>query len=265
MNVEKRGIILGMALGDGYVQVRQRLNKGKYPYESRTMRVVHGPDQRIYCEWKARRLAWALGRKQINVTKQLNNKKYDSYSFTVSHPYFKQVRGWFYPNGVRMYTRRILDMLTPEGVAIWYMDDGSARRNTNTKGFVSSVSTNIATMCSEAEVVVIRDWFKDRFDVVFKVRCNKRCTPGKQFFIECNTAESRKFCSIIQPHIHESMLYKLAHVATLSSQECQTPVGTCECGKPIFEARRGGKCSACYSRSYYQKVRRHREGRTPRG
>ena len=256
MNVDKRGVIIGMALGDGHIQCAQRLNQGKYPYMRRALRVLHGASQRAYCEWKAKRLSWALGGRHINVTKVKNGPggKYEAYNFTVSNPYFEQVHGWLYPHGKKLITRRVLDMLTPEGLAIWYMDDGHARSNTNTKGFVSSVSTNIATMCSEAEVMVICDWFQDRFGIKFNTRCKKTCSPGKQFFIECGTEESKKFASIIAPHVPEPMLYKLARVATLESHECQSPVAWCECGKPIYDKRRGGLCATCYSRERYRRT-----------
>lgn len=247
MNVDKRGVIVGMALGDGYVQVRQ-------PYRKVicTLRILHGSNQRAYCEWKAERLGWALGGKQFNVTQVKNGPggRYAAYQFTAADPYFGQVRSWLYPNGKKTFTRRVLDMLTPEGLAIWYMDDGHAQRFTNTKGFVSAVSTSIATMCSEAEVMVVCDWFKARFDLNFKIRFRKSGTPGKQFFIECNTGESHKFASIVAPHIPESMLYKLAHVASLNSHECQTPVAFCDCGNSIYaHSRRGGLCLSCYSRN----------------
>jgi len=256
MNVDKRGVILGMALGDGYVQVRTRYN-GRTPYESRSLRVLHGAGQRAYCEWKAKRLGWALGGRQINVTSVKNGPggRYTAYQFTVSHPYFGQVRKWLYPNGKKLITRRVLDMLTPEGLAIWYMDDGSARKNVSSSGFITSVSTNIATMCSEAEASVIIDWFKDRYGIDFKMRCKKACSEGHQFFVECNTKASQEFASIIAPHVPEAMLYKLAHVAALESHECQTPVSQCACGAPIHANRRKGKCDACYARERYARGR----------
>lgn len=255
MEVAKRGVIIGMVLGDGYVQVRTRYNKGKYPYESRSMRVLHGPEQRAYCEWKAGRLGWALGCRAPNVTQVKNGPggRYTAYQFTKNHSYFGQVRDWLYPGGNKRFTRRVLDMLTPEGVAIWYMDDGHARRNYNSRGFTSSVATDIATQCSETEAIVIRDWFLDRFDVEFKVRCFKSCSPGKQFFIQGNTEASQKFASIIAPHVPECMLYKLAHVAALSSHECRAPISECACGNPIYANRRGGLCDTCYSREHYQR------------
>lgn len=253
MEAAKRGVIIGMALGDGHVRVRRRI-RGNSVMEERCLRVLHGPQQRAYCEWKAKRIGWALGGRNVNVTKVRNGPggKYTAYQFTVGHKYFGQVRRWLYPNGKKLFTRRVLDMLTPEAVAIWYMDDGSARRNIDSQGYTTSVATDIATMCSEAEAVTISDWFVYRFDVRFKVRCNKHCTEGQQFYIQANTADTRKFVEIIAPHVPECMMYKLAHVASFNSHERQTPVSVCECGTTLYANRRKGKCSACYHRKRRQ-------------
>lgn len=259
---------MAMALGDGYVQVRTRYNRGKYAYEQRSLRVCHGADQRAYCEWKATRLGWALGGRQINVTpvRAGPGGRYQQYHFTVSHSYFGQVRRWLYPEGRKTITEKVLDMLTPEAVAIWYMDDGHARRNVNKDGFVKSVSTNIATMCSEAEAELVIDWFRQRYDIVFRKRCKPTCSEGHQFFVETNSEGSKKFASLVMPYIPDCMLYKLGHVADVHSQERQTPVGKCtECDRKVYSNRYRGLCSICYSRNYYRKVRRFREGREPRG
>lgn len=251
MNVDKRGIIIGMAIGDGYVQVRNRLNKGKYHYESRNMRVLHGANQRAYCEWKAKRLGYALGGRQINVTKVKNGPggKHDAYQFTASNPYFGQVRSWLYPDGKKWLSPKVLNMLTPEGIAIWYMDDGSARRNTNSKGFVSSVSTDIATMCSEREVDSIIDFFMSEYKIEFRKRFNKHVTPEHSFYIQANTAHSHSFINLISRYVPECMMYKLAHVAAVKSHECQAPVSKCKiCGNPRYDNRRRGMCTKCYTR-----------------
>ncbi|WP_416274525.1 hypothetical protein [Lamprobacter sp.] len=257
MDVAKRGVIIGMALGDGYVRVRTRYDR-KLPREERTLRVLHGPSQRAYCEWKAERLAWALGCRPMKVSTYRNGPggRYTAYQFSKNHSYFGQVHRWLYPNGKKLFTRKVLDMLTPEGLAIWYMDDGHARKNTNSRGFVSSVATDIATQCTEVEAQVIVDWLQDRFGLEFKVRCNKRCSPGKQFYIQANTSASNQFASIIAPHVPECMLYKLAHVAALSSHECRAPVSHCfSCDTPVYDDRRGGLCVRCYTRERTKRLR----------
>ena len=255
MNATKRGVIVGMVLGDGYVQVRKRPRVDGSIYEERNIRVLHGPKQRAYCEWKATRLSWALGGQQVNVTKCRNGPggRYWAYQFSKSHPYFGQIRRWCYPAGVKTLTRNVLNMLTPEGLAIWYMDDGSARRNVNSKGWVSSVASDIATMCTRLEAETIVDWFMDEYGIEWKIRYRKASPENKACYIQTNTAGSKAFAGIIKPYVPECMLYKLAHVATLMSHERQTPLGVCvnaECDRPVYENRRQGLCDTCYSRWY---------------
>ena len=237
MNDHKRGLIIGMVLGDGYIQVRQRLNNGKYPYIASTMRVLHGPKQRAYCEWKAIRLSWALGGRKINVTRVKNGPKgkYWAYQFSVDDKYFRQVHRWVYPNRKKFFSTRILNMLTPEGIAIWYLDDGSARVNITKDGWIKSVASDIATMCSEPEANTISKWFLDRFGVKFNIRRRKNSPEEKAFWLQANTTDSHEFISLIQAHVPECMKYKLKHVADLNTHERQAPQGRCTtCGRVYY-------------------------------
>lgn len=252
MKADKRAVIYGMAIGDGYVQVRNRRN-GNSIYQAREMKVVHAASQRAYIEHKASRLGWALGGRQIKVHDGLTElkatgKSYPHCRFTVSHPYFGQVHRVLYPDGKKTFTAQLLDYLNIESIALWYMDDGSARRNTNSKGFVTSVATDIATECTEPEADLLVEWFLDEHGVPFKKRFRKQ--TGR-WSLQANTEGSRLFGDLVQPFIVPPMLYKLAHVADLRSHECGTPVGSCtECGKTIYENRRNGLCVACYSVQY---------------
>jgi hypothetical protein len=257
MEVAKRGRLVGMILGDGYVNTTN--NKSE-------LSVLHSVAQRDYCEHKAALVRMTLGGK-FNVREYANGPggKYKAVKFVSSNPYWANLKSWIYPGGKKTFTRKVLDMLTPEGIAIWYMDDGHARTNTNSEGWVTSVATNIATMCSESECTTIRDYFLEVHQIEWKIRCRKGSAPDRAFFIECNTTQSRKFAELVRPYIISSMLYKLAHVASLDSHECRTPVGACvQCEATIYEHRRTGLCAACYSRRYYREVRRFIEDRKPR-
>ncbi len=247
MDRAKRAVLVGTVIGDGHLNVRTRYN-GNTPYVSAALRVLHGPNQRAYCEWKAKRVGWALGGRQINVTKVKNGPggKYDAYQFTVGNRYFQQLKGWMYPEGKKQITPRVLDMLNPEGLAIWYMDDGHARRNVNKEGYVSSVATNIATYCSEAEVQLLVDWLASEYGVVAKKRFSKH---RNSWFIEMNTAGSHEFAGVIRKYVPECMMYKLTHVADFVSHERRTPVGACsKCDAVIYDKRRRGMCTKCYTR-----------------
>ena len=254
-----------MALGDAFLNVRYRVRDGKYPYISSEMRILHSVSQLDYCEHKAGLIKKHLGG-NFSITFGMHGpeKKYRYCAFSVSHPYFKQIREWMYPGGIKTISERILTMLNPEGIAIWYMDDGHARMNRNTEGWISSVSTSIATMCNKEEAEIIQKYFKDEYGICFNLRFDKRCREGKQWFIETNTQGSREFIGLVQPYIIPSMMYKITHVANLGLHEHRAPLAHCvKCSAPIYDNRRKGLCPRCYSRRYYREVARFRDGRKP--
>jgi len=262
MKVETRGILVGMVLGDAFLNVRYRM-KDKYHYVSSEMRILHSIVQKDYCEHKAGLIKKHLGGNfSVSFGMHGPNNKYRYCAFSVSNPYFKQLREWLYPNGKKTFSRHVLDMLTPEGIALWYMDDGHARINRNKEGWVSSVSTDIATMCSNEEVLILQKYFSEEYGISFNARFDKRCSDGKQWFLEANTKNSREFIGLVQPYIIPSMMYKLAHVANLGLHEHRAPLTHCvKCASPVYAKRYGGLCPRCYSRKHYREVARIREGR----
>ena len=252
MDKRATGALLGMIAGDAYVNVRTRLQSGKYEYTSSEMRVVHGIQQQAYCEFKCSLVNKLLGRNSgVTIVRNGPGGKYQAAGFSVSHPYFKMLKGWTYKEGVKTFNQLWLDHLTPEGVALWYMDDGHARRNYNKDGRVTSVATDIATCCTESEARLICDWFGGEHKIEFRPYQTKGL-----YCIAANTENSRLFAHLVAPYIVEPMLYKLAHVADMDSHECRTPVGNCQCGASIYDKRYGGLCVRCYSRRYYLSVRK---------
>lgn len=249
MDRKIRGAIIGMVMGDAYINVRNRLKDGKYKYESSEMRIVHSLTQRDYCEYKRNKLnKWLNRHSTLRSYKTGPGKKYYQVGFGISHPYFRQIKRWCYPNGRKTISEHILDMLTPEGLAYWYMDDGSASKCINQKGWISSVSTNIATFCSLEEAEIMQYWFKQKYAINWKIRCKKQSPKDKAFFLVANTENSKEFIALIKMFIIPSMLYKIAHVAIMNTHERQTPIGICGCGNLIYQNRYKGKCSSCYSK-----------------
>ena len=252
MNDEIRGAVIGMVYGDGYVNTTGR---------KRELVITHSLAQADYCEHKAARLRKYFNR-NFNLCKYRcgPGNRYRCLKFTCSHPYMAQIKHWVYPSGKKYFSRRVLEMLTPEGIAFWYMDDGHARRNVNSKGWTKSVSSDIATYCDQIEAETIVDYFKTVHQILFRTRCDLKCAKGSQFFVEANTEQSRGLVRLIQPYIIPSMLYKIAHVADLTAHEPRAPVGRCvKCDKEIFEYRRRGLCATCYSYKYYHETRKFRD------
>ena len=247
MDKRSKGILVGMVFGDGYLNVRTR----KAGYISSELVVVHSTSQRDYTEYKAELIRKIFGGKHTVIDRCAtlkNGKTYQLCGFSKTNKYFRILKRLIYPYGKKTITVGALNVLTDEGLAIWYMDDGHARRNFNSLGYVSSVSTTISTCCSEEEVIVVCKWFLDKHNVEFKP-----FREGNGFSIRCNTNESHVFARIIEPYVILSMRYKLSHVADLNLHERQAPIGTCSCGNNIYANRRGGLCDTCYSRKMYKK------------
>jgi len=245
MNRIDRGILTGMVFGDGCLRVRDRLKDGKYAYIQSELRIKHSYKQRAYLDYKADLIRKIFGGnatvKETTVTTL--GKVHNQVLLTKSNKYFKTLKSVMYPNGIKTYTKQSLSYLTPHGIAIWYMDDGSANTNTNKEGWCSSCITHISTCCSLPEATEIVKYFIDTHDIEVKTFFEKG-----NWSIRMNTEASQKFAKLIAPFIIPEMRYKLAHVANLNVQECKTHSTNCiKCGLNTFgNHRRKGVCGACY-------------------
>jgi len=258
MNTDDRALLIGMIYGDGTLNVRKRTRKNGDTYISSEMQITHSPKQREYLLYKSELLRDMFGGKhsvrQYKVFLPKTGKQYVQHKLSKSNKYFVTLKKLLYDNGTKRFTSRALSMLTPHGIAIWYMDDGSPRININKQGNVSSVATDIATNCSLDEVNTIIDYFSNEHGIEFKKRRDKKCATESQYSIQANTNETKKFCKLIDKHIIPSMQYKLKHVASLYSQERMAPKGACRaCNNTIYDNRRKGLCVACYTRQIRQR------------
>ena len=250
MNRENRGMLVGMVYGDGYLHCGWR-KTGNF---RQSLVIVHSDKQQDYCEHKAKLVRTILKRK-CNVVTGVNNKKYKLARFSVSHPYCKTLWKKIYPGGKKTYTRRCLDMLTPHGIALWYMDDGHTNYNVTQDGFITSCYMQIATMCSKEEINIIKDYFREVHNLNPTIR-RSNCTPTSNYFIQFKTQDSIILTNLIKPYIIKSMSYKIDPIQKLLSHERQAPVAICQdCGGPIYKNIKKGFCPTCYARQLRKQQR----------
>ena len=188
-NKDKRAILLGMALGDGYI------TNSRY-YKALVIR--HSEKQKEYLLFKKQLLekmffGRTISTRSVQSGIQIaigNNKLFSIY------------RKWLYPNGVK-YIPNILKYLDLQSIAIWYMDDGSLtakKRNGKIHGYELTLNTYV----SKEENQLIINWFKENYSILFTQ------TKGKnKYRLRMGTKEAKKFTTLIQPYIHETMLYKI--------------------------------------------------------
>ena len=218
MNREKRGILYGMSFGDGCIS-KQNTNKNY------GLTVGHGPRQKEYLAYKADLLLSALGGKRPNINtyssyNKTTNKKYTNLQFKKTHPYFNQIHRNLYGTGKKIITRKCLDYLTDQGLALWFMDDGSGVVCKNKRGVQCGCMVRISTYCSQEEADVIAQWFLDKHGLTCKFDVDKR--SGK-VSIRFGTLDSKKFVEVVSPYIIPFMWYKVEGILNYTPRVLGTP------------------------------------------
>jgi hypothetical protein len=115
---------------------------------------------------------------------------------TYSLPCFNNIYDLFYVNGEKRIPLNIGELLTPVGLAYWAMDDGSKHEN----GF--HLNTDSYTL-SEVELLI--KVLKENFDL----NCTSHKRSKDRYRIYIKVDSMNKFRSLVTPHFHSSMMYKL--------------------------------------------------------
>lgn len=214
MNSKDRGVLYGLAIGDGGIYI--------IPSQAATtarLIIGHGPKQIDYLNYKADLLHSVLGGKRPSVYEytsknKTTNKTYVNHQLYKNDAYFRQMHRVLYPTGKKVYTEQLLSYLTDHSLALWYMDDGSAKRFTSKDGAnYTGSNTRLSTYCSKEEAELLRDWFEHKYQITPKFDVDKR--NGK-FSLRFNTAESNIFTDIVYPYVVPSLSYKVEHVVKYS-------------------------------------------------
>lgn len=206
MTESERSLLLGIVVGDGCIT------------KNGVLRVWHSVKQRNYLEYKKNLVSNILGRKiNINecVTLHYTGKIYKTCGFSISAEFFRKTRNNFYFNGKKHLTKQILSFLTPHALAIWFMDDGSTGcRIHKERGKIepSSFYFDLATYCNFEEAEIIQSYFAEMWNIYPKIRnASKTNSAVKQYCINFNTKEAKKFYGLIKDHIIPEMQYKLRY------------------------------------------------------
>lgn len=213
INKGSRDLLISLLLGDGTIS------------NNNVFKLAHCVEQSDYLLWKI---------KQLNVNGLRNNgfKTYISsggynvgktvvYSQLSMHPFIKVLRRVFYKPTKQIGNRKMLNRLTAQGVAIWYMDDGHINhRKTNNKihGFYIKISTCV----SSEQVQVLIDYFKEVWSISFY-----KIKEGPGYSLCCGTKEGIKFIEIVKPYVlqvpsmHHKIQFDLSQRSRCVAQLCE--------------------------------------------
>lgn len=209
-----KAIMIGLALGNGYINSNGRLE------------ITHCEKQKEYCVYKAKLLHSVCGGRDIKVCKIQNEytQRKDGkliehaintkYRFRKQCKHFKYFRDLLYKNGKKTITREILDMMTPLSIALWFLDNGSLVRKKQGNESPGPYTTTIYTYATKKENEIIRDYFLEKYNVKWNV-VPANIHKEDQYMIRCGQTESRKFLAIIRDIVRNnipSMSYKVLDI-----------------------------------------------------
>jgi hypothetical protein len=203
-NREKKSILIGTLLGDSCLW---RHPKSK----NFNLQCTHSEVQYDYIVHKANLINTILfGNTNFSLWKSINNgySKITAYTYrTRVHPLIESVRKLMYQERKKIITRQLLDRLTPQGLALWYMDDGFKVVNRYPSGTIRQRTLGLST-CSftEDEHNIMQQYFKEVWGINFSKFYRKRFN---NWILRCGVQEGLKFQSIIEPHVPSCMKYKL--------------------------------------------------------
>lgn len=198
MTKDKKAILIALALGDGYIS------------KFNCLEIQHSQNQLEYVKWKQKLLeSLCGGRKTVLYFRERldsrTGKVYKQVATHKQHKYFRVIRNWLYRPD-KTYSTYILNKLTPEAIAIWYMDDGGISGRTSKKtGKISSIQVSLYTYCSEAEAKLVQTYFNTVWQIDFAIYGHR----NNKYYLCANTKNGNKFLDLVRPFIIPSMLYKV--------------------------------------------------------
>ena len=200
-NKNSRNLLIALLLGDGTIS------------NNNVFKIAHSEAQKDYLEWKVKQLnengIRNNGVKSYIKTKGFNIGVLVYYTQLNIIPFVKVLRRVVYKDKKILGNRKLLNRLTPMGVAIWYMDDGHLNIRKSKEGRVHGFYIKISTCEPKNEVQTIIDYFKEVWNINFYMFHEGR--KEDSFSLCCGTKEGLKFIELVKPYVEQvpSMLYKI--------------------------------------------------------
>ena len=214
-----KSILIGLLLGDGYIDDKGRIY------------IEHGEKQKDYCIYKAKLLHSVCGGKDIKVHEYIRNRSilkdkkqfkestFTTYSFKKQSQSFIQIRQILYNSDRKKYiSEEILQYLTPEVIALWWMDDGCLTKKytyQNNEKKHCGYMLRLCTYLPKEQNEIIQKFFEDQYQMKWNVVKADGAKDDTQWMLRCGTIEGRKFLNIIREYIIKnvpSLSYKVINI-----------------------------------------------------
>ena len=202
LNENGRNLLIAAALGDGCISKQGQ------------MLINHSWKQYEYCKWKQELLkknGIKVGALQRFEGSNGYLKHTIQYRFCIGiTPFNKVLRRVMYNEHGKHYSRKLLNRLSQQGLALWFMDDGAILRR-KYKGKYCGFYLRIYTYCTSQEADDIIKYFVEEWDIhPTKIHENK-IKHYDAYTINFGAKEGKKLIYIIKPYMCPSMMYKVLY------------------------------------------------------
>jgi len=192
LSEKQREILVGLLLGDGHLETQNN---------SKTFRlkVGHSVQQAKYVDWLYEQFReWVLTppqEKQVNI----NGKSFVNFWFnTISCECFRFYAQQFYRGREKIVPKMIDKLLTPRGLAVWFMDDGSLKSKEH-KAIILNTQCFTVSDIRILQKALVKNW-----EIESQLRKQK---DGIQILITRDSAT--RFAKTILPDLLPEFYYKL--------------------------------------------------------
>lgn len=187
-----------MVLGDACIPT---LREGR---KTQHLQFAHKDADREYAEYKVQLLGYLNETKLIESSNTVKGIKYPCVvGRTLSHPFYNKLSDHMYYDRRKTVTEHVMKCLTPLGLALWYMDDGTLAGEMGWRNpFICSHNFN------QAENDLMCRMIHKKFGITF--RTTKKNTNGKTYYwMRLRRKDREKFFDIIREFVPNCMKRKI--------------------------------------------------------
>lgn len=199
---KQKSLLIGCLLGDGYLTKYREKRANSY------LALAQSCKEDEYLEHKVKRLN-EVGLQTNNIFSYNTKSGYcKNMCNSKTDPIYNYLRPKLYPNNNKTIRRKFLNWLDEEGLAFWYLDDGSCCKryiNNKPKGRYLRISTE---SFNYDEHQIIRRYFIDKWNIS-PVVCKTSRKQGVYYYLRFDVENSIKLINLIKDFVPKCMNYKI--------------------------------------------------------
>lgn len=196
--LEFKGAVIGMILGDGCIPT---LREGR---KTQHLQLAHRLADKEYAEYKTSLLGYLNETKMINSSNTVKGITYPCVVVrTLSHPFYNKLSDHMYYDGRKTVTEHVMKCLTPLGLALWYMDDGTLAGEMGWRNpFICSHNFN------RAENELMCRMVHKKFGITFRT-IKKNVKEKTYYWMRLRRKDRDRFFDIIREFVPDCMKRKI--------------------------------------------------------